>query len=101
LLDSGARADVNAAGSTFGILFIAVPVYIIFPLFPFWAAIPVSGAWWPFWKSLLLHHPPPEVLLSDPLSHAGWGFLAGVKRMVLPMIILITVLKLLEKRKRK
>jgi len=92
--------DINAAGSTLGVIFIAVPVYIIFLLFPYWFAIPISGFWWPLWKSGMKHHPAPSIVLADPLFHIGWGVLSGAKRMVLPMTLIIMILDLQKRRKK-
>jgi hypothetical protein len=93
--------DANAALSTFGILFIAVAMYMVFELFPFWVAPILAGLWWVYWKPWLLHHPNPEMFTS---LEAFWPaakflFLTGMKRVALPMILLLPILSLLKRKK--
>lgn len=82
--------DTNAVMSTFGMVFIGAVAYALFVLFPFWVAILFAGCWWVFWKPWLLHHPDPA-LFKDFKSFfpaAVFLFFTGIKRIVLPMILL-------------
>ena len=83
--------DTNAVMATFGMIFIGTVCYITFQLFPFWLTPLIAGAWWVFWKPWLLHHPDPA-LFKNFTSFVPAGlflFFTGIKRVVLPMIIII------------
>lgn len=87
--------DVNAVMSTFGMVFIGVFAFILFKLFPFWVAPVVSGLWWIFWKPWLLHHPDPALFTSLEafLPAALFLFFTGLKRVTLPMILVVLLSK--------
>jgi hypothetical protein len=91
--------DTNAIMSTFGMLFIAVPVYIAFQYFPLIVPPVLAGLWWPFWKMGLLHHPSPAFFpdLSSMIPAVLTLFGMGLKRAGLPMVVLLIVLLLTER----
>jgi len=91
--------DTNAAMSTFGIIFIAVAMYMVFELFPFWVAPIMAGLWWVYWKPWLLHHPDPSMWhnFADFWPAARFLFLTGLKRITLPMILIVSFLALLRR----
>jgi len=93
--------DTNAAMSTFGILFIGVAMYMVFQLFPFWVAPILAGLWWVYWKPWLLHHPNPGTW-TDFAAFWPAGkflFLTGLKRVVLPMVLIIAGINLFKRKK--
>lgn len=83
--------DANAVLSTFGMVFVGAVAYVLFILFPFWVAMLYAGIWWIFWKMWLLHHPDPKLFtdLQSFLPAAVFLFFTGVKRITLPMILLL------------
>jgi hypothetical protein len=87
--------NTNAVMSTFGMVFIAIVMYILFELFPAWVAAVVAGLWWVFWKPWLLHHPDPAMFkdLASFLPAAAFLFFTGLKRIVLPMGLLALFMK--------
>jgi len=87
--------DTNAAMSTFGMVFIAVAMYAGFQLFPLWLVAILAGAWWVLWKPWFLHHPDPASFnsLKDFLPAAGFLFLTGVKRVALPMVLMLIIFR--------
>lgn len=93
--------DTNAVLSTFGIIFIVVAMYMVFEIFPFWVAPILAGLWWVYWKPWLLHHPDPAMFTSFTVFWpAGkFLFLTGLKRIALPMILLLSFLHLLKRKK--
>lgn len=95
--------DTNAVMSTFGMIFIAVPVYLAFQIFPFWMPPILAGLWWILWKPWFLHHPNPQSFTSFQVfwPAAKFLFFTGLKRMVLPMILLLGFLNFLKKSKKK
>ena len=95
--------NTNAVMSTFGIIFIAALMYMAFQLFPFWATPLLAGAWWVFWKPWLLHHPDPA-MFTDFRTFLPAGlflFFTGLKRIALPMILLIGISMLRKKPKKR
>jgi len=94
--------NINAVGSTFGMVFIACVAYILLYKYSFTYALAFSGTWWIVWKSFMLHHPPPNLLLASGegfVKTAGFLFLTGTKRMLLPMIIIVLVINFVRKRR--
>ncbi|MCR4443035.1 MAG: hypothetical protein QHH10_12110 [Peptococcaceae bacterium] len=93
--------DTNAVMSTLGIIFIAATMYISFHIFPFWVTPILAGIWWVFWKPWLLHHPDPALFVdfSTFWPAALFLFFTGLKRVVLPMILLIMALDSRKKAK--
>lgn len=83
-------SDTNAVMSTFGMVFIAVFMYLLFELFPVWVAPLAAGLWWVFWKPWLLHHPDPATFTSLAAfwPAAAFLFFTGLKRIALPLILL-------------
>jgi len=87
--------DTNAVMSTFGMIFIAVAMFVAFELFPFWVTPILAGLWWVFWKPWLLHHPDPVTFtgLANFLPAAAFLFFTGFKRVALPMVLLLLFFK--------
>jgi hypothetical protein len=94
--------DVNAVLATFGMVFITCATYLIYRRWSFAGALIFSGVWWVVWKSFMLHHPSPEILLASGQSFAraaGFLFFTGIKRMLLPMILIVLVINYRKTRK--
>jgi len=95
--------NTNAVMSFFGMVLIAVLMFISFLLLPFWVTPLIAGSWWVFWKPFLLHHPDPSGFTPATFIPAAlFLFFTGIKRIMLPMLLLILFLdrKRLTERKK-
>ena len=102
--ESTTRAELLATNTmavmeTIGIVFIAVFFYILFQFLPFWIPPLLAGFWWLLWKVWMLHHPPPETFMANFVEHAPFLFLSAIKRIALPMVIIIMFVQVFSRQK--